>query len=216
MYSKIIDRLADYFPPEDQVVSHGTRLQLRLTQPDETISGILVGMIHEKLLIVNIKAYSDVTTLKDRNAQISYLYEGNLIEFSTPVVEVLNHPAQLVFLDFPKKIQKKTLRSLDRTPCYLPVLLVTNNQVHKSVINNISDSGCNVVLKPMAGQSPKLGMKEIIKLNFKLPGSPVDIEISGKIRNVKKDDKEINVGVQFSYIGDDISNLLNAFIATLI
>ncbi len=216
MYSKIIDRLGDYFPPEDQIVTHGTRLQLKPAGTGETLSGILVGMVHEKTLIVNLKGYTDLTGLKGKTAQISYLHEGSLIEFSTAVLQVLEQPVQLIFLGFPKKINKKTLRSLDRTPCYLPALLITSKEAFKCIINNISDSGCNVVLKTQNTKPPLLNLKEIIQLNFKLPGNPKEIDISGKIRNVKKADREINAGVQFSYISDDITRQLNAFIASLI
>jgi len=215
MYSKIIDRLGDYFPPGEQIVTHGTRMQLKPAGSGETLSGILVGMVPDKTLIVNIKGYTGVSELKGKTSQISYLYEGSLVEFSTKITETLEAPVQLVFLDFPKKINKKTLRSLDRTPCYLPALLIAAKEAQKCIINNISDSGCNVVLK-IQGAKPKMpGLKEIIKLNFKLPGNPQDIEISGKIRNVKKADSEVNVGVQFSYISDEITRQLNAFITSL-
>ncbi len=216
MYTKIIDDLQEFFPPEEQIISSGTKMQIHLREENDKLVGRMVGLVREECLIIRVTDRTELSTLKGRTVHISYLYEGCLVEFESVVMEILTSPSLLLFLQFPLRINKKTLRSLDRTPCLLPSIIYAHGEGRKCILTNISDSGCSAVIKinPVIAP-PVINNSDIIKLTFTLPGYAKEIVTGGKVRNINKTAKEFSLGIQFSEINDKIRDKIRDFIDSL-
>jgi len=185
----------------------GTRLKARL-----------VGMVEQRLLIVQMLA-TDASASRFRASfpygmeyLIRYLYKGTVFGFSTMVKGSSTDPEQLLFLSWPRTVQEQSIRSSRRVEMYIPCELDLDGEIYKATITDFSIHGCKCALirqesmaLPDPGESPGLLLSLATRENDDFRSIP------GKVRQVRTDKTNIELGIAFDDPQNALFETLTAF-----
>lgn len=118
------------------------------------LQATLVGYRKNRYLIVE-RPSAGTTPLgltEGTRWMVNFVREGDIYTFQSQVMGTVSRPIPLIFLVYPKEINRTSLRQADRIPVNLPVLMRQNsasNQeeypTYKGLIRDISEGGCQVV-----------------------------------------------------------------------
>jgi len=183
----------------------------------------LVGYDLGKYLILkypsgNLTEYSDVLTVGNV-AIIRYIVEGKkgeCIAFASTIRAVSAIGDKLIFLDYPKRIENRQLRSSQRSSTHIPakIEMLTSDDSKTGasltgVIIDISTKGCQFAFK--TDKRDMQVKKSAIAVSIRSTISDQPIELTAIVRNSHYDHGHINVGIQFSEKETaKIENLLSA------
>ncbi|NQZ49739.1 MAG: flagellar brake protein [Moritella sp.] len=164
--------------------------------------------------VANNSEYNDVL-IEGNGVIVRYLLEGDKGEcfaFSSSIRSVTQHPERLLFIDYPKEIEKRQLRTQQRTSIHLPASMKLNDEIKNQggaiygVIVDISTDGCRFSFKT---KNPRTTVKKCDVLVC--IQSPVDgeIKIMAQICNSRNENGEISVGIKFMDDGNLVPKLLS-------
>lgn len=198
----------------------GTELQVELTDVAMPLYSSFLGMdAGEYLIIKSPSPYNMVKQklYKGNELVIKYLYNGTIYAFQSKLIEHISKPFKLLFLEYPKIIEKHELRSFKRAKCFFPAQFAADKKKCQGLILDISRRGCRFQFQLGSGESPpSLKVDDQIHLYCKFPGIEGDIEISGTLRNIKKTKQEITLGVSFSKTNpEEINNVITKYIFSI-
>lgn len=170
----------------------------------------------------NKSEYKDV--LVEGNVLIiRYLMEGNKGEcfaFRSTIKSVSQFPEKMLFIEYPKKIENRQLRTQQRTSIHLPALIMleasSDDQATQisGIIGDISSKGCGFTFKTKSANA-KVNKRDI----FVCLQSPTDgeVKIPARVCNSRNEKGTVSVGIQFIDEGKLVPKLLSElFIETAI
>jgi len=197
----------------DLQINHPVPLRLKLP-----LIGYEIGkyIILKYPKVVSTSEYKDV--LVEGNVLIvRYLMEGSKGEcfaFRSSIKSVSQYPEKLLFIEYPKRIENRQLRTQQRTSIHLPaVIMLEDSNDSKStkisgIIGDISAKGCGFTFKTKS-LNAKVNKRDI----FVCLQSPTDgeVQIPAKVCNSRNDNGAVSVGIQFI----DDSNLVPKLLSEL-
>ncbi|HEA19021.1 MAG: flagellar brake protein [Pseudoalteromonas prydzensis] len=163
--------------------------------------------------------YSDV--LKEGNgAIVRYIVEGErgeCVAFSTTILAIAFRPEKLIYLAYPKQIESRQLREVNRLQTHIPAKISINKDQHydsenllQGIIIDISATGCRFTVHVNSGFLALKKRQVFVHLL-----SPIDNEsvvISAHIRNNQMQGNRLNVGIEFAESEQQkMHNLLAAY-----
>jgi c-di-GMP-binding flagellar brake protein YcgR len=175
----------------------------------------LIGLAPGRYLIVAPSGATDpVSLLKDnQEVVVRYLHRGEVLGFRTTVLKQLDNPYPLIFLAYPKTVERFNLRKDARITCNLPVAATVKDQKLSGVITDISLGGCRVVLRSVENLDSGLFLPEAsLLLDFTVPGGDGPIHLKCLIRNAHLAKEKIEVGVEFSETEDPVKHTIERYI----
>lgn len=197
----------------------GVNLLLDFEQLDLTLQSTLVGIAHGKYLILKMPGpftTLDHEQLKQDTLTIKSLYKGTIYAFRSKILGVISQPTELLFIEYPARIEHHELRSHKRYKCSIVAQAYLDETQSESVIENISKGGClchieAFLLKDKPANSL---LDDIITFRCHFPGSNGEVSFVGKIRNARKQLSEIAVGIEFFYPDNnrDIERIIHDYI----
>lgn len=194
----------------------GTRLQFQLGIKGQEFkaAGVLVGMVPDEYLIIRVPAIPGILgRLDDGNPiVVRYVYAGNVYGFTSKVLTCIQKPALMCFLTYPFSVEAINLRKVQRMECLLPASVKTDGGNYKAVIVDISPGGCRVCLDYEEVESLSVDIDQTIEISFHLTGMAEEQVINGKIKNLKKDRKFSDMGVQFDQENEAVLNSVKLYI----
>lgn len=132
---------------------------------------------------------------------VEYSDNGVRYEFNTIIIEVLDEPVYLVVLEYPREIKKVNKRSTDRINCLISAKLDTVPEQEISpvlgVIENINKTGCLCILKELEGGEVSLSKGDRVNIACQFPGLVGEQTAGGRIARIKKEKKDIVIGIHF-------------------
>ncbi|XPF95198.1 flagellar brake domain-containing protein [Colwellia sp. RE-S-Sl-9] len=182
----------------DLQINHPVPLRLKLT-----LVGFEIGkyILLKYPKVARASDYKDV--LVDGNMVIvRYLMEGNKGEcfaFRSSIKHITLHPEKLLFLEYPKKIENRQLRTQQRTSIHIPATIMLEGKGDETtkisgVISDISAKGCGFAFKSKSEKT------HVNKINILVCiQSPIDgeVRVPAKVCNSRNTHGLVNVGIQF-------------------
>lgn len=209
----------DFFGPGKLThIFVGTQLQLEIEGVSTRQKSVLVGMVSDKCLIVEA---SFANNIKNRLFQgnkivVRFIYEGTVFGFESELIKAIFDPIKLLFISYPKIIARHELRSQKRFESFLPSDLSIKNKNYRGVILDINERGCRCLVTPLQdGNLPNVMISQGLTIKFQLPGVEDKVEISGIVKNFKRDINELHLGIQFDNISQIVQNKINQYVLSV-
>jgi len=138
---------------------------------------------------------------KGKDVLVQYSEGESLYEFKSTVKDIIQEPVELIILDYPAETTRSEKRSRKRVNCLIEakfeIIFEDNNRLIAGIIENISKTGCNCILKKSKGADMPLSLGDRINLRCQFPGFPGEQTGEGKIIRLKEMHGEINAGIKF-------------------
>ncbi|WP_027186404.1 PilZ domain-containing protein [Desulfovibrio inopinatus] len=190
----------------------GVSVNLELMSTGKRIWGEIVGRKDGRFILVMPRLTpGDKNLASESMIAVRYMgKEGQLCGFRTTVLRFMHTPCPLLFLYYPDQYETIDLRKNKRFDCFVPATVFVNGNNYGSVIINISRCGSKVVLQKN-NETPNL--RDIcvdceVFISFKSITSPDDMYIKSIVRNVKRKQENIIIGLEFKeFIGNTLQNL---------
>lgn len=186
----------------------GTSFQLTIPGLAQRMSGGLIGIDHQKYLIIKPPAISTMDAvnmraminkkLMKKEIDIKYMHDGIIYVFSSSLMTIIIKPALLLFFSYPKEINQIELRDSKRKPCILPVTFVSDSKTMEGTIINISESGCRSIIEDKIPANVKLKLGKEIGFYIFLPKMPSSVLVNGIIRYISSDQSKVEIGIEFT------------------
>lgn len=198
----------------------GTELQVEFADVTIPSYSVLVGMDSELYMV--IKAPTPYNLIKQKmytgnELIIKYLFGGTVYAFQSKIIEAVSRPFKLVFIEYPKIIEKHELRSFKRAKCFFPTRIGFENKFCNGLVVDISRRGCKCQIQLISGEKyPGFRVDESISLACKFPGIKGDVAIKGTLRNLKRNKQEIILGISFSSKNTEaVQQIINQYILSI-
>jgi len=182
-------------------VEIGVPIKVELEGIEISLQSSIVGLENDKYIIIKApEPFSRIghKLCKGTSLIIRYITDGTVYAFQTNIIEIINKPLSLLFVEYPKIIQRHDLREQRRINCHIPVHLSANSVENIGCIIDIATSGCRCLVS--GAKNPSLiscDLDELITLKCIIPGTKDVTTLQGKIKNLKRTRKEIDIGINF-------------------
>ena len=199
----------------------GTRLQIRIDGVDINYTSTLIGMETGKYLIidapVNMLTLARHKLFQGSKILVRYLHKGSVFGFKSELIEDIYTPLKLLFLEYPEIIEVHNLRSGQRIDCVLPVRIKINDEERNGIISDINKEGCRCVAKKTEEDKElsSVQIDEQVTLMCQFPRVEGERTIIGKVRNIRRDKKQMILGIIFNGIGPEIEEIIGQYILAI-
>ena len=203
-------------------INAGSIIDLEICLPanSKRIKTEYVGMLKDAYLILNhpnpkrLGAALDYVT-EGTTVIVRALLEngdGQVIAFKSQIKAVSVHPARLIFLYLPEKIQTYKLRSENRVPTLIPAQFHCEGVNDVGVIKDISLTGLQLDLNSVAPEKVAEGTTCEVLIAGK-EGNEIALE--GNIRRIKSHDDILALGIRLNSKPETIRGVLKDYLIDL-
>ncbi len=143
---------------------------------------------------------------------LSVALPGGIALFPTTILYISEIPALMIYLDYPRNVKFKQIRSASRVEVRQPILLenvTLNTSGIPGQIIDISTSGAGLMLFE---DGAKVGNKVEIKGKFQIEDISRRLTVTALVRAYKKRDEGYFCGIQFMEADEDKLLVLLGFI----
>lgn len=198
----------------------GQNLSIEFDSIEGELESLLVGMIPDHLLIITIPSHFIVTDTEVNAGQVivvKFTHMERLFLFRARVSRVLNTPRHLIFLDYPSVIHFHDIRKAERAAASFPCSLKTESgAVFNGLFKDISSSGALLKVSQQDNEKlPEIDIAQRIWLSCALPEIDEQLELVGIVKNFKKDERGIQVGLEFSTTYPQLDESINRYLKTV-
>lgn len=206
----------------------GSPLQIELDGVTVTLNSLSIGFLPDSYIIIRHPYKENIGPItnklfKGNIITVRYLNGGNIFAFQSTIIGTTNDPFRLVFIEYPTKIIRHSLRKDRRVQCYLPAELfdggkkdenILSDMAYSGIISDICISGCSfdMIMIPSIQTMPYIRINGAIALHTQLPGIESKIELFGVIRRMKRDSQKMQIGILFHEVDDIIINKITEYI----
>lgn len=192
----------------------GTSILIETPGKKEALSGKLVGMKVGNYLIVDSSGVgSDANSLSQNDpVLVKYVNLGDIFNFSSVVISVLDQPDSLVFLQYPDMVESCNIRNQKRVDCFLPIQAIIGDFHISGVAVNINATGCLCMIDYFSSWE-NLNTRKI-ELIF----SYCDLEtlsIKGEIKTGRTMGSKIKLGIKFHGVNPFSQSVLATLVPAL-
>ncbi len=182
----------------------GTKIHLEIEGVAIALESYMVGMEPDSYII--LKTPRPYPTIKQKLYQgnqciVKYIFQGTVFAFQTKIIDSISEPFRLLFLEYPKIIQHHDLRDHRRIDCVIPARIAVKDEEKMAAVVDVSKRGCRVQIQIYPGDRvPSIVINDEVALWAKFPGVEGDLEIHGRVRNIRKSRHEMVLGVVYQEI----------------
>jgi len=191
------------------LLTPGKAVDIELGGPLKTrIKPLVVGFDLGKYIVLkfpqrlNISDYKDVV-VSGNSSIVRYIVEGDrgeCVAFSTTIEHVSTIPDSYIYINYPKKIEKRQLRSTQREKTHLPTKITqsTNDEISiDGYVIDISERGCQFSFKANNSNSKGSVKKCPINIFITLTGKYEPLELQAHVKNSRIENGYVLVGIMF-------------------
>ena len=213
------DELLDSMPGSVRLaIDFGTELQLEIDGVSPRLQSKVVGMEQDRFLIVKTPSASEIGGISVKlfpgNRVIArYVFSGSVYGFETSIIESVTSPFSLLFLNFPRVINERNIRSNRRIHTALPARIEAGDNSKDGTITDISITGCQFearIGKPESAAFDKVDAE--VQLALQLPGMAGELQIAGVLRNVRKDGGSLKLGMSFADLDESAQLQIDSYV----
>ncbi len=195
----------------------GATIKMEFNNVESPLVSTMVGMVPNQYLVVSTPVpFSVVEEAIARGGRIvvKYLHMGRLCMFKTHVLTSIVEPFKLLFLDYPPIIHYHELRRAKRTAIFIPCTFhPPAGGEYYGVLVDLSSMGslCHIKAKGNA-EFPEVDVNNTVRLRCMLPGVKEDPELNGVVKNIRKSSSELQIGIEFVDLGDDLMKTIDRYL----
>jgi CheY-like chemotaxis protein len=198
----------------------GQMLTVEFDAIEGALESILVGMIPDHFLIITTPSHFIVTDTDVRQGQVivvKFTHMEKLFLFRARVSRVLSSPRHLLFIDYPSVIHFHDIRKTERAAASFPCTMKTQDGImFNGVFKDISSSGALLKLTLKENDTlPEIDISQWVTLSCSLPEIDEQLELVGIIKNFKKDERGIQLGLEFSTTYPELEQSINRYLKTV-
>ncbi len=198
----------------------GQELNIEFDSIDPPLESTLVGMIPEHFLIITTPSHFIVTDTNPRAGQVIVVKFKNMEQlflFRTRICRALDTPRHLLFVEYPSVIHVHDIRKTERAAAAFPCTLKNEEgAVFNGVFRDISSGGALLKIPIRKNeQLPDVDITEPITLSFFLPEADREIELAGVVKNIRKDERGVQIGLEFSTSYPRLDRFINRYLKTV-
>jgi len=178
----------------------GLSLKVEMEGVDLPLESSFVGFINEFIIITPPMPYNQIRHKLYDGAEmlIRYFYNGTIFAFQTKLFAHVEKPINLLFIEYPKLIQKSELRSEKRATCYVETTFVNGDKENVGAIVDITRTGCQCMIRRKDNKFLiPFKVNDLIMLKAKFPGVKTSMEIHGVVKNMRASNVEASFGLMF-------------------
>lgn len=215
-------------PRLHQAPTTGLRLALNIGQSltvdfdaiDVPLEASMVGMIPDQSLIITTPSHFIMTGAPVEPGEqliVKFTHMEQLYLFRTTISQVIDEPHHLLFLQYPSVVHFHDIRQAMRAAARFPCMLSTEDGVEfRATFKDISGSGA---LLSVAGreneQLPAVDLNQPVLLSCALPDQAQHLQLEGIVKNVRKDQQTVQLGVEFSQPYPLLERSINRYLQTI-
>ena len=198
----------------------GQELHLEFDTLEAPLESTLVGMIPEHFLIITTPSHFIVTDTNPRAGQVIVVKFKNMEQlflFRTRICRALETPRHLLFVEYPSVIHVHDIRKTERAAAAFPCALKNEEGVvFNGVFRDISSGGALLKIPIRKNeQLPDVDINEPITLSFFLPEASREVELTAVVKNIRKDERGVQVGLEFSASYPRLDRFINRYLKTV-
>lgn len=196
----------------------GSPMQVQLSEKSKRINTKFIGMDPGAYIIIALPKTEELKDqfFRDRKIVLRYMTGGTIFGFESNVIALHLQPVRLLFLTCPQKIQSCEIRKHTRCDCTYHSRVILSGMNYQGIVTNISMGGCQFVMNQPADQKATVvNVGDSVNLSFQpLGGKPIE-SLPGEVRNVKRSDNGIEIGIGFLDLQDEVKDVLAECIRNL-
>jgi len=181
----------------------GNKIYLEIDGVNFSVTCIFVGMLHDEFMLITFpKRYKSVKNklFPGNKMVVKYLYEGSVYAFQTSVIETITNPIKAIAIEYPKVVQQRELRGSKRNEVVIPGRIEAKNVEFKAVVFDISKKGCRFKYNDNKSNLNSLREEDLLRIYLQFPGVADEIGAMACVRNVKREQGQLSIGVEFQDI----------------
>jgi c-di-GMP-binding flagellar brake protein YcgR len=209
-------------PSEKATILHvefGGRLLVTIEGMERNLWSTLIGIEPDNCLIIRTPRIEGIEQrLKQGNPiHVTYFFAGTVYGFQSTILHHISSPASLMFISYPRDIRRIDLREHQRVDCCVPGTLLLGDQPYNGMVLDLSTNGCRFsMIHADQPQFPYLDIGDELILRFIIPGAESPRTLKGKVKNILRDTKKMNMGVEFGNLDLEILRELEIYIKGII
>lgn len=209
------------------ILNVGTRISLEIGVPMKVemegvaipLTSSFVGIEGNFILIRTPSPYHLIKhkLFKGCELIVKYISHGTVYAFQAKLFGIISEPIRLLVLEYPKVVQRHELRSDKRANCFIPSTIVAGDDEYLGAIVDIAKRGCCCVInKPKDIHIVNFNIDDEILLRAKFPGINGQVPLECAVKNVKKNRKELVLGLIFNdRTAKDSQKIVNWYVSTI-
>jgi c-di-GMP-binding flagellar brake protein YcgR len=198
-----------------ELFNTGLPLLLQLPKLEQRVGIYVLGWQKDVFLLTNLPYLNDkpVKLKSEDNCIIRFLKGDDAFGFQTSIISVQFFPAPLIFFKFPRNIDKTPFRKSKRFRLNIIAKLLNPQDVlnYDVELCDVSETGCRVKVKDQEENAFPLGTRFYLTFNILEKG----IEADCILRNVRKMEDALFLGMEFTEISSMNRETITAFIEML-
>jgi c-di-GMP-binding flagellar brake protein YcgR len=198
-----------------EILHPGLPLLLQIPKLDRRVNIFVVGWQKDAFLLTNLPYINEkpVKLKSEDNCIIRFLKGDDAYGFQTSIISVQFFPAPLIFFKYPVNVDKIPFRKSKRFKLNINAKLLNPQEVHtfNVEVSDISETGCRLRVTNQDEESFPVGTRYYLTFNILEKG----IEADCVLRNVRKLDDALYLGMEFSTISKSNQETIAAFINML-
>ena len=190
----------DFYNKTPIFLQIGLQLKIEIEGVSMPMESILVGVDGKFIIIRTPSPYQLIEHKLTRGREfiIRYIFDGTVFAFQTKLFESIMQPARLLFLEYPKIIQKNELRDQKRSKCFIPIKISLTGEENRGVLLDITMEGCFCKISKKENNGLiSFKIDDEILLLCKFPGIKGQVQICGIVKNLRKNKQELELGINF-------------------
>ena len=199
----------------DDICHPGLQLLLQLPKLEQRVSIFVLGWQKDLFLLTNLPYLNEkpVKLKSEDNCIIRFLKGDDAYGFQTSIISVQFFPAPLIFFKYPAHVDKIPFRKSKRFKLNIPAKLLNplDVQTYDAEVSDISESGCRIRIMDMEEDFFAAGSRLYLTFNILEKG----VEADCVLRNARKLDDALFLGMEFSSISKTNQDTIAAFIEML-
>ncbi|MBF0566258.1 MAG: flagellar brake protein [Nitrospirae bacterium] len=212
-----------------------TKLQINVQGLDGKLNCEFVGMPNDQCILATFPDAGIADTVSEnvsgslngklvygKPVIVRYVHNGKVFGFESVVMGSITTPVRLLFINYPRVIEKINLRRQERLFCLLPARLIVDNESTagtftsdsmSGTIMDVCKAGCRFKMKAENVLDEKALPKDCdAELEFLLPGIGEPNVVSINIKSLSQRDGFAFIGVQFTKIKAKTRHCLDDYI----
>ena len=204
--------------PEGIYIDIGTKIYMEIEGVNFSVTSIFIGLLKDEFMIVTLpKRYKSVKNklFPSNKMIVKYLHDGSVYAFQTSVIEMITNPIRALAIEYPKVVQQRELRVVKRNNVIIPGRIEAKKVEFSIVVFDISKNGCRFKYHDDKSTMVPLREGDLLRIYCRFPGVADEVGAMASVRNARREQDKLSVGIQFQDISKTFLTPLMHFLYSI-